>query len=29
MPRVGFGTWLSPAEVVKAAVSTVVDVGYR
>ena len=29
MPRVGFGTWLSPAEVVKAAVSTAVDVGYR
>jgi len=29
MPRVGFGTWLSPVEVVKAAVSTAVDVGYR
>ena len=29
MPRVGFGTWLSPAEVIKAAVSTAVDIGYR
>ena len=29
MPFVGFGTWQSPAEVTKAAVSTALDVGYR
>ena len=29
MPFVGFGTWQSPAEVARAAVSAAVDVGYR
>jgi len=29
MPLVGFGTWQSPADVVKAAVLTALDVGYR
>ena len=29
MPLVGFGTWLSSADVAKTAVSTAIDVGYR